>query len=177
MDSELPKAVDGFLSLDDPELVAQCEVDHYRSSGPGGQKKNKTSSAVRLRHRPTGLSVTADEERSQHVNKIRAIRRLRERLAFNVRTSIDLRRYERSDLLSSCISAAGKLSVGRRDPRYYPAVCELLDVLAACGVRVESAGKSVGVSTANFVKFVRNDSKLWGRVNQMRACAGLKALR
>src|SRR5947199_4799839 len=67
-------------SLSDAQLLAQCEVDTYRASGPGGQKRNKTSSAVRLRHPPSGLLVIAEESRSQHENRARALRRLRQAL-------------------------------------------------------------------------------------------------
>src|SRR5204862_463400 len=66
-----------WTDLTDDQLLAQCAVDTYRASGPGGQKRNKTSSAVRLRHHPTGLLVIAEESRSQHENKARALRRLR----------------------------------------------------------------------------------------------------
>src|SRR5579885_2808651 len=65
-----------WTSLSDAQLLAQCEVDTYRASGPGGQKRNKTSSAVRLRHLPTGLIVIAEESRSQHENKAKALKRL-----------------------------------------------------------------------------------------------------
>lgn len=170
-------AADNYLTLEDQALVSQCDVDHYRSRGPGGQKRNKTSSAVRLRHRPTGVAVTACEERSQHVNQRRAIRRLRASIALNVRTPIDVGCYDPSELLSSCIVAGRSLRVGRRDRRYYPAVCELLDILVACDTRVRDAAKYVGVSTASLVTFIRKDHKLWERVNQMRAAAGVSPLR
>src|SRR5204863_2048578 len=62
--------------LTEDQLLAQCEVDTYRASGPGGQKRNKTSSAVRLRHNPTGLIVIAEDTRSQHENKALALKRL-----------------------------------------------------------------------------------------------------
>jgi protein subunit release factor B len=65
---------DTWTSLSDDQLLAQCEVDTYRASGPGGQKRNKTSSAVRLRHPPSGLLVIAEESRSQHENKAKALR-------------------------------------------------------------------------------------------------------
>ena len=44
-----------YLELEDSALLGQCEVHTYRSSGPGGQHRNKTSSAVRLHHQPTRL--------------------------------------------------------------------------------------------------------------------------
>ncbi len=69
-----------WTDLSDAQLLAQCEVDTYRASGPGGQKRNKTSSAVRIRHPPSGLLVIAEESRSQHENRARALRRLRQAL-------------------------------------------------------------------------------------------------
>src|SRR5204863_1115063 len=71
--------------LTDDQLLAQCEVDTYRASGPGGQKRNKTSSAVRLRHTPTGLIVIAEESRSQHENKAKALKRLWKALFLELR--------------------------------------------------------------------------------------------
>src|SRR6185369_11508902 len=74
-----------WFALTDEQLLAQCTVDTYRASGPGGQKRNKTSSAVRLRHPPSGLIVIAEESRSQHENRARALRRLRQALYLKMR--------------------------------------------------------------------------------------------
>lgn len=65
------------LSIDDKNLV----ISYYKASGPGGQKKNKTESAVRIKHLPTGIIVTATESRSQLENRERAMQRLQQRLA------------------------------------------------------------------------------------------------
>ncbi len=166
-----------YLSLDDAQLLRQCEVDTFRSSGPGGQKRNKTSSGVRLRHHPSGASVTATEDRSQHVNKARALRRLREAIALEVRGALDPDAYRPSAVLSSFVSADGRLTVGRRDAQYALVVSELLDLLAACGLRLSETGRRVGVSTGHLVGFVEHDPKLWRQVNRMRLEAGLKPLR
>src|SRR5688500_19011954 len=57
------------LGLSDDALLAECELDFFVASGPGGQHRNKTESGVRLTHPPTELSVTATERRSQAQNR------------------------------------------------------------------------------------------------------------
>jgi len=65
----------------DPEILKrQVIVETFRSSGPGGQRKNKTETAVRLTHLPSGIKVTATEYRSQALNRKLAFERLQERL-------------------------------------------------------------------------------------------------
>jgi protein subunit release factor B len=65
----------------DPEILKkEVVIETYRSRGPGGQRKNKTETAVRLTHLPSGITVTATEHRSQAQNRKLAFERLREHL-------------------------------------------------------------------------------------------------
>ena len=171
--SRLPRATWAALSPD--QLLAQCDVDTYRASGPGGQKRNKTSSAVRLRHPPTGLLVIAEESRSQHENKARALVRLSHALYLHLRDELS------PDLTPEAVAAlpgyAGTLALGRKDPRFWPAVGVVLDVLTATGARVAGAAALLGVSTGNLVDFLQTDPKVWQEANRLRAASGQKPLR
>src|SRR5262245_31783664 len=66
-------------------LARDCDVTAYRSSGPGGQKKNKTESSVRVRHLPTGITRVATESRSQTRNREAALQRVFDELARRAR--------------------------------------------------------------------------------------------
>ena len=57
-------------------LSRECEITPFKSSGPGGQKKNKTESSVRVRHLPTGITRIATESRSQSRNRESALERV-----------------------------------------------------------------------------------------------------
>ncbi len=78
MSVQLPEGYQ--LPADDDALLAECGVDVFRATGPGGQGVNTTDSAVRLTHRPSGIVVVCRQERSQLRNKRLCLTRLRERL-------------------------------------------------------------------------------------------------
>jgi ribosome-associated protein len=74
------KPVKQKFETDPHVLKRQVIVETYRSSGPGGQRKNKVETSVRLKHLPSGITVIATEHRSQAENRKLAFERLRERL-------------------------------------------------------------------------------------------------
>jgi hypothetical protein len=169
-----------WTELSDEQLLAQCEVDTYRASGPGGQKRNKTSSAVRVRHPPSGLLVIAEESRSQHENRARALRRLRRAFYLRLRETLSLAELREAVLrpeIASVRTAAGRLDVGRKDGRYWPAAGLILDVLAAVEARVSAAAESLGVTTGNLIDFLSQEPKVWEQANQLRHHFGHKTLR
>jgi ribosome-associated protein len=67
--------------LDDDALLSQCEVQAHRASGPGGQHRNKSETAIRLVHGPSGVTAEGKDERSRTQNLRIALGRLREKLA------------------------------------------------------------------------------------------------
>ncbi len=172
-------ARDRLLLLPDADLARECELDVFRGSGPGGQKRNKTSSAVRLRHLPTGLVGQASDSRSQSENRTRALRRLREHAAFAVRDPVALGEAWRPPPALAELVAAG---TGRRGPKqrlapgYLLGMAQLLDVFAAAGCSVGDLGRLLGLSTGATSKLLLGDERVGAAANQLRAARNLRPL-
>jgi hypothetical protein len=170
--------IDHLMASDDA-LIAQCDVDRYRASGPGGQHRNKTESAVRLRHRLTGVTAIGEDSRSQAENKVHAVRRLRAAIALSVREPVALDGHAPSPRLAALV-AGGTAPLGARTRLtgdYWAAIAELLDLLVAGELEIAATAQRLGITTGALSKLVLHDDQVARVVNDLRRARGMRALR
>ena len=173
----MPRA-DHLLASDDA-LIAQCEVDRYRASGPGGQHRNKTESAVRLRHKPSGISAIGEDSRSQAENKHHAVRRLRSAIALGVREPVSLDGYAPSPRLAAVV-AGGTAPLGARTRltgEYWAAIGERLDLLVAGELEIGATAQRLGITTGALSKLLLHDDQVARAVNDLRRARQMRPLR
>lgn len=168
-----PEELRARLDYDDARLLAECEIHLHRTRGPGGQHRNKTESAVRLHHRPSGFVVNAGERRSQHENRASALRRLREALAVGIRCPLPAE----ANWPPGVQIREGRLRVSASHAAYWCVVALVLDALAASGGQPATAAGRLGVTASSLVRFVAAEPKAWVEANRIRAAAGLRPLR
>jgi hypothetical protein len=149
--------------LSDEQLLAQCRLETFRGPGPGGQKRNKTSSSVRLTHEPSGINVIAGESRSQPRNRASALRRLRHRMALLLRQPY--------------LPGPARLNISPRSANYPAAMGAVLDALESVGWSVSEAAAMLRTSTGKLAAFLRADPALWTYVNRQRGNCGLRVLK
>lgn len=155
------------------KLLADCDVRHERRSGPGGQHRNKVSTAVVLTHRPSGVRAEANERRSQAENSREAARRLRIRLAIEFRSAAA--RSSPSELWQSR-TGGGKLAVSPSHDDFPALLAEALDAIAAAELDVGIAATRLGVTSSQLVRFLKDEPAAFVSVNIARRHRGLKPL-
>lgn len=161
------------LDYDDARLLAECEVDIYRASGPGGQHRNKVSTAIRLRHRPSGLVVTGSETRSQTENRKRALWRLREAIALVARQPLT-----KAPAWPPTVQVRdARLRVSESNPGVHHAVALVLDALADAGGQLRPAAERLGLTVSSLVRFLHDHPRVWREVARMRQETGLPPLK
>ena len=150
------------LMLPETEFVRFCMLDFFKSSGAGGQHRNKTSSAVRVTHIETGLSAEDCTERSQHRNRTNAVKKLKMLIALNIRITPALKPQRM------------ECSVNAEDYPLFAA--QLFDVLHSCGFDHKAAAEICGTTQSQLLKKLARDPLLYQEFCKQRAARGLPKL-
>ncbi len=151
--------------MTDAELLRQCREERYKAGGPGGQRRNKVATAVRLRHEPAGIVAQAEESRSLEENRRRAVRRLRRRMAIEVRAPFDLESPSLPSEFAGYVTEEGRLPISDRNPRYPLVLATLLDALAAAQGSYARAAEALGITTSQLLKFLQADREAWRAIS------------
>ena len=162
-------------ALEEHELLKRCVIRKGRTSGPGGQHRNKVETHVSVTHEPTGLVGQAGERRSAEVNRKVAIRRLRLALATEHRATVPEGEI-RSDLWRSRVRG-GKIACNPRHADYPAMLAEAMDVLAACAHDPKKAALRLGCSASQLVKLIGQHPPALAAVNAARQARGDRPLR
>jgi hypothetical protein len=191
---------------DDDKLLAECQIRHTRSRGPGGQHRNKVQTGVEIRHTLTGLVGTASERREQSRNHVMALFRLRVTLAVELRCPVDPL-SEPSELWRSRVKARpvaaspktvprdvtrelGSLLAHQPSPQHatgivkvnvdhhdYPALlAQAMDIVQVCSYQTTPAATWLGVSPSQLIKFLATEPRALAKVNQQRQLRNLRLL-
>ena len=132
-------------------MSAVVEFDFFKRSGNGGQKRNKTSSAVRVTLKEFGVSAEDCTERSQKLNRIKALQKLKKKLAMSVR----------QEMVQEKLTA-----VSPSNQKYPLFLARLLDLLESVGFSFKECGLALGMSSSQVEKLLRKDTALWQYVQK-----------
>jgi protein subunit release factor A len=161
--------------LDDAALLADCELEFLRRSGPGGQHRNKTETAVVLRHAKTGLSAEANERRSQADNRSVALFRLRLSLAVNLREHVAVDASPSQLWASRCKNQ--RISVASAHADFPRILAEALDRLHANDHRLDAAAEQLQVTNSQLIKLFKQHPPALLLVNRQRQAKNLGPLK
>lgn len=156
------------------QLLRDCEIRHERRRGPGGQHRNKTESAVVIRHQPTGVEGQAAERRSQFDNHRNAVKRLRLNLAIDVRTA-ELADAAPTPLWQSRCHD-GRIGVNAEHEDFPTMLAEAMDVLHARHCHLPGCAEQLGCTSSQLIKFLKKEPRAFLWLNEERRKQGLPKL-
>lgn len=146
-------------------LLADCDIRFQRRSGPGGQHRNKVETAVRIRHRPTGIEAQASERRQQGENRAIALGRLRLQLALHVRC-------QRGATIPSALwrrrCVGGRIVVSEVHPDRAALLAESLDCLAQAAWDPILAARQLACTRTQLVRFLKSEPEAYRQLIEQR---------
>ncbi len=157
-------------ALADADLLAECDASSSSTHSPGGQHRNKAESAVRLRHRPSGLVAQCEAHRDRADNRIEALRHLRLRLVLAHPGCADRAWLEPH-------RADGRLAIAPDHARFPLVVACCLDALAEARGQLATAAKALETTSSQLVRTLTADKSVHQAANAIRGEAGLPVLR
>ncbi|MCW5775887.1 MAG: peptide chain release factor-like protein [Phycisphaeraceae bacterium] len=163
-------------ALDTEDLLRQCSLERGRSSGPGGQHRNRVQTKVVLTHTPTGLSAQASERRSAEQNRRVALRRLRLLLATDYRAPV-ARGDCRSELWRSRCDSNGRIVCNPRHADYPALLAEALDVLAATNYDLKRSALRLCCTPSQLVRLIAEHPPALQALNLARHAHGLGTIK
>ncbi|MCA9041893.1 MAG: peptide chain release factor-like protein [Planctomycetaceae bacterium] len=163
------------VELSPSDLLKECQTTRTRGSGPGGQHRNKVETAISLLHLPTGIQGEATEKRSQEANRQQALKRLRLKLA------VEVRQLERLDDLPSPLwkkrFPQGKLNISPNHEDFPIVLAEALDVLQGHEYEMNQAAIHLGCSSSQLARLLKLEPSAFAEVNRIRSKLGYHTLK
>jgi hypothetical protein len=155
-----------LLKLSDSEFLKECEISAYKGSGPGGQHRNKTNSGVKLKIRNcklTPLESYSCDDRSSHINKLLALKKLRLKIALQIREE------PAQQIPFPFPGTGGKIS---QDNALYPQfIADILDRINFCKGDLSEAAKMWNLSKSTLNKIIIQDKKVLEAFQKIRSAA------
>ena len=166
-----------FITAGDKEFERSCKLEFYIASGPGGQKRNRTYSAVRATHNKTNISTIAEESRSQTDNKEKALKRLKKKIALHVRKDFSATGFKVHPEAAELFLREGIKKINSKNS-LYPLYCAvLLDSIYTAKGKLSEASERLNSSTGKMNKVISSDRDIFNAVNRLRSSFGLNSLR
>lgn len=158
------------------QLLTQCRMSQLRRSGPGGQHRNKVSTAVHWIHEPTGISAEANESRDQSRNRRQALARLRLRLAIRLRTAGSQTQTAEIEMTCRQRWSGRGLKIATTNDDFQAVLALVLDDLYRSGGQPSLVGPLWQSSTTAVVSFVASEPAALQEVNRWREHHGRRPL-
>ncbi|MEX0876870.1 MAG: peptide chain release factor-like protein [Phycisphaerales bacterium] len=162
-------------SLEAEELLKNCSIVRGRSSGPGGQHRNKVLTHITLTHDPTGTEAQAGERRLAKENQRVAVGRLRLKLALEVRVAVPAGEIRSELWKSRCRKNRITCSPAHRD---FPSMlAEALDVIDACGYDMPTAATRLECSSTQLLRLIAEHPPALVMLNKARQDRAMRPLK